>query len=88
MGTSGPRPPGWALFRELLAREFGDPGYFAFHQLSVDTYAAQHPGRRERRSIQSVGLHLMTLFLLLEGGADISEGPALHKRIMANRPVF
>jgi uncharacterized protein DUF5946 len=81
-------PACWALFGELLAREFGDPGYFAVPQLSVDTYAAQHPGWRERRSIQSLGLHLMTLSLFLEGGADISEGPALVKRIMANRPVF
>jgi len=42
----------------------------------------------ERRTLQSVGLHLMTLSLFVEGGADIREGPRLHKRIMANRPVF
>jgi hypothetical protein len=84
----GSSPACWALFGELLAREFSDPAYFAVHQLSVDTYAVQHPGGPERRSIQSVGLHLMTLCLFLEGGADISEGPALHKCIMANRPAF
>jgi Family of unknown function (DUF5946) len=78
----------WALFGELSAREFGDPAYFGVHQLSVDTYAVQHPGVPERRSIQSVGLHLMTLSLFLEGGAEASKGPALHQRIMANRPAF
>lgn len=71
-----------------MAREFGNPAYFGVHQLTVDTYAVQHPGSPDRRSIQSVGLHLMTLGLFLHGDADVSAGPALHKRIMANRPDF
>lgn len=78
----------WALFGEILAREFGDPAYFGAHQLTVDTYAVQHPGVPERRSIQSVGLHLMTLGLFLGGRADIRQGPELHKRIMAKHPAF
>lgn len=78
----------WALFGELLAREFSDAAYFSVHQLTVDTYAVQHPGVSERRSIQSVGLHLMTLSLFLQGVTDISEGPKLHKRVMVNRPAF
>ncbi len=78
----------WALFGELLAREFGDPAHFRVHQLTVDTYAAQHPGEPDRRTIQSVGLHLMTLCLFLERGADVGEGPALHKRIMAHLPYL
>lgn len=77
----------WALFGELLAREFNDPEYFGAHQLTVDTYAVQHPGVPERRSIQSVGLHLMTLCLVFEHGADPSHGPELHKRLV-NRPAF
>ncbi|MDQ3767650.1 MAG: DUF5946 family protein [Actinomycetota bacterium] len=77
----------WALFGELLAREFNDPQYFGVHQLTVDTYAVQHPGVAERRSIQSVGLHLMTLCLVFEHGADPSHGPELHKR-MVNRLTF
>lgn len=77
----------WALFGELLAREFNDPAYFGVHQLSVDTYAAQHPGAPERRSIQSVGLHLITLHLFLERGADPRDGPSLHRR-MTGRVTF
>ena len=72
----------WALFGELLAREFQDPDYFGVHQLTVDAYAVQHPGSPERRSIQSVGLHLMTLCLIVEDGADPADGPALHKRFV------
>lgn len=71
----------WALYGELLAREYQHPDYFRVHQLSVDTYAVQHPGRPERRTIQSVGLHLTTLCLFVEGGADPSRGPLLHKRL-------
>ena len=78
----------WALFGELLAREFGDPAYFRVHQLTVDTYAVQHPGEPERRSTQSVGLHLMTLCIFLERGADAATGPKLHQRIMAKPPEF
>jgi hypothetical protein len=77
----------WALYGELLAREFQHPAYFRVHQLTVDTYAVQHPGSPERRSIQSVGLHLMTLCLIVEDGVDPLDGPALHKRFV-RRPAF
>ena len=77
----------WALFGDLLAREYQDPAYFRVHQLTVDTYAAQHPGVPERRSIQSVGLHLMTLCMVVEDDVDPAQGPKLHKRFVS-RPVF
>lgn len=73
--------------RRLLAREFQNPAYFSVHQLTVDTYAVQHPGSPERRSTQSVALHLMTLCLIVEDGVDPLEGPALHKRFI-RRPAF
>lgn len=80
-------PACWARYGEVLAREFGDPEYFTLHQLTVDAYAVQHPGVEERRAIQSVGLHLMTLCMILEDGADPREGPKLHRR-MVRRPSF
>jgi Family of unknown function (DUF5946) len=51
----------------------------------VDAYACQHPGEPGRRSAQSVGIHLMTLCLVLEDGADPRNGPKLHRR-MVKRP--
>ena len=66
---------------------YGDPVYFGVHQLTVDTYAAQHPGRPEPRSIQSLALHLITLCLVVEPGAAPGDGPALHQRL-AKRPGF
>jgi hypothetical protein len=77
----------WRLYGDVLAREFEHPELFAFHQLTVDAYAVQHPGRPERRSIQSVAVHLMTLALWLDRGADPRAGSALHKRVVS-RPEY
>ena len=77
----------WELYGRALARAYGDPECRGVLQLAVDAYACQHPGRPERRSAQSVGIHLMTLALVLEDGADPAEGPKLHKRMVA-RPPF
>jgi hypothetical protein len=66
----GASPSCWALYSEMLAREYSDPRYMKVHRLTVDAYAAQHPGRPERRTIQSVWLHLAGLYLMLEKGAS------------------
>ena len=83
----GASPACWALFGEVLAREYRTPAYARLHQVTVDAYAVQHPGTPERRSIQSVAVHLITLCLVLEEGADPREGPKLHKRL-AGWPEF
>ena len=92
--TSGPThaymtssPSCWDAFGARLAADYADPARMAFHQVVVDAYAASHPGDGGRRQVQSVGLHLMTLCLVLEHGADPALGPALHRR-MVGRPAF
>jgi hypothetical protein len=77
----------WAAYGELLAAQFSSPGRMQFHQIVVDAYAVQHPGTDDRRAIQSVALHLMTLYLFLERGTDPIHGTRLHKH-MVQRPVF
>ena len=63
-------PGCWAVYGEILAREYGNPALFdRVHRLTVDTYAVQHPGRPSPQSIQSVALHLISLCLILEHGA-------------------
>jgi len=47
----------------------------AFHQLIVDAYAVQHPGGGDRRAVQSVGIHLMTLAMFIEDGVDQGSAP-------------
>jgi Family of unknown function (DUF5946) len=58
----------WALYGELLAREYEALKLPEGHRLTVDAYAVQHPGRPERRAIQSVSVHLIALHLVLERG--------------------
>ena len=59
----------WEVYGQVLAKEYGEYGYPELtHRLTVDTYAVQHPGRPGRRSIQSVNLHLASLYLILEKG--------------------
>ena len=75
-------PACWALYGEVLAREFGDPKRFEIHQVTVDTYAVQHSGGSDRRAVQSLALHLMTLCLFVERGVDPGGGPGLHQRLV------
>lgn len=56
-------PPGcWAVYGEVLEKEYGDCSRYALnHRLTVD--AAQHPGVPSPQSIQSVAVHLIRLYL-------------------------
>jgi Family of unknown function (DUF5946) len=93
--ADGPRHPYlgasagcWRRYGEVLAREFEDPTVFAAaHQLSVDAYAAQHPGQRERRAIQSVAVHLMGLCLWFEHGLDPALGPRFKRNMIRRAAV-
>jgi hypothetical protein len=64
-------PGCWAIYGEVLAREYSDSAYGRVHRLSVDAYAVQHPGRPSPQSIQSVAVHLIRLCLLLDKGVDL-----------------
>jgi hypothetical protein len=82
----GASPGCWALYGELLALEYGDARLMRWHRLTVDAYAAQHPGVAERRSAQSVHVHLVGLCLVLERDVDSSRAVrALQKVAEAGR---
>jgi len=53
------------------------PGGGVPGQLAGDTYAVQHPGLPERRAIQSVCLHLVSLCAALERNWPADKAPAL-----------
>jgi len=61
-------PGCWALFGEASARQYSDLRYSARGLQMIDAYAVQHPGVPERRSSQSVWIHLVSLCLRLEHG--------------------
>lgn len=77
----------WALYADVLGAIYNDAERLRLLQLVVDAYAVQHPGEPGPQATQSVCIHLMTLCLCLEHGADPAEGPRLH-RAMVERPVF
>ena len=61
----------WARYSEVLAREYADRGLIeGTHRLTVDSYAAQHPGRASAQCIQSVAGHLISLCAVIEYGAS------------------
>ena len=62
----GSSPSCWAAYGELLAREYANADLMKVHRLTVDAYAAQHPGVPGRRSTQSVWVHLAGLYLTVE----------------------
>lgn len=64
----GAAPGCWEIYGRVLAREYGELRNPPFHRLTVDAYAAQHPGTESRRSTQSVAGHLIALHLVFEQG--------------------
>jgi len=80
-------PGCWHGYGELLAVQYTDPERLRFNQLVVDAFAAQHPGDGSPPAVRSVGIHLMTLCLFLERGADPAHGHELH-RLILERPAF
>lgn len=78
----------WALYGELHAAEAMDPDRYATRRLTVDTYAVQHPGVPERRSNQSVWVHLVGLCLALEAAQPADRITALMAVFVGSRPEF
>jgi hypothetical protein len=81
-------PGCWAAYGEILAREYGDPAFAGLHRLTVDSYAVQHPGRPSPQSIQSVGLHLMSLALVLEHGVTMQEATDALQRASRGKAIL
>ncbi len=66
-------PGCWAAYGRVMAREYSEPALADVHRLSVDAYAAQHPGQPSPQSMRSVGVHLVRLCLTVERGFDVRE---------------
>ena len=68
-------PGCYEMFNEVLEREYSDFRYSKAHHFTVDTYAVQHPGElSNQKAINSVGIHLVSLFFLLEKGYEPEKG--------------
>jgi uncharacterized protein DUF5946 len=67
--VAGGRAGCQALWDEIGARAYGDPGYAASHDLAFDAYCMQHP-EHYCRSAKSYAAHLTRLCCGLEQGGD------------------
>jgi Family of unknown function (DUF5946) len=67
----GASPACWELYQRLASPSSVEPEATRVRRLLQDAYAAQHPGVPQRRSVQSVAVHLMDLCVLLERGSEV-----------------
>lgn len=83
----GASPSCWALYNELHAGQYAGFGAMTRIRL-IDAYCVQHPGKPERRAIQSVNVHLMALYLQLEQGWDGAQVNLALQSILSASPRF
>lgn len=72
----------WALYGAVMARGYQDAAYGQAGHMVNDTYCVQHPGVPARKSIQSVAVHLISLYRALERGATPAEGPDIIRHAL------
>lgn len=74
-------PGCWAMYCEVLEKEYSDLKYWSGHQFTVDAYACQHVGKKEdQRAVNSVNIHLAALYAIFKEGMSLSEAPNLRSR--------
>ena len=67
-------PGCYEMFNEVLNKEYSGYKYFKAHHYTVDSYAVQHPGDiSNQKAINSVGIHLVSLYFLFEKKYDITK---------------
>jgi hypothetical protein len=81
-------PACWAIYGEVLAREYSHPELMEVHRLSVDAYAVQHPGRESISTINSAAIHLMRLCLLCEEGLEMKYANTMIKILSDDKRSF
>jgi hypothetical protein len=81
-------PGCWAIFGEVLAREYSDYRYGRNHCLTVDAYAVQHPGLPSPKTIQSVVVHLAGLYLVLEAEMPLAKSTTFMQQLTMHKSMF
>lgn len=77
----GASPGCWAAYGKLSEKEASDFRYMRYHQMTVDAYWAQHPGKPSPQAIRSVAVHLVGLYLQLEREPSTEGLYAVRQRI-------
>jgi hypothetical protein len=80
-------PGCWSLFNEVAVRQY-EIASFDLRRLAVDAYAVQHPGTTDRRAIQSVAVHLISLYFVLERGFTPTEATDKMRQALTDKSRF
>ncbi|HUE77424.1 MAG TPA: DUF5946 family protein [Longimicrobiales bacterium] len=86
--TVGASPGCWAAYGDLVAREYSEWHNPPIHRLTVDAYAAQHPGRPSSKAILDVAAHLIALYLAVDRGVEAARVPREIGRAVADPSEF
>jgi hypothetical protein len=78
----GASPECWAGFAALFNAGTPPTEGARWWLLVGDAYAVQHPGVPERRSIQSVGIHLLVLHGVLLRGLPVDQAMEIRRRLL------
>lgn len=78
----------WAKYGELLAREYENYEYMQVHSLTVDAYALQHPGRESRQTIQSVNIHLASLYSYFVLGYPLGQLANIKSKFSEQKKLY
>jgi hypothetical protein len=79
----------WNLYGQILAKEYCEYNYpETIHRLTVDTYSVQHPGQPCRQAIQSVNIHLISLYLVLIKNFNGKMATKTIGDILSKKPKF
>ena len=78
----GASPACWEIYCTLL--QGGDPPLAPdpINNLLVDAYAAQHHGTPSAQAIQSVAVHLLALYGILEKGVAVDQALWIRRRAL------
>ncbi|HAJ75028.1 MAG TPA: hypothetical protein DCM64_01090 [Gammaproteobacteria bacterium] len=81
-------PGCWAAFGEVLAREYSDYRYARNHQMTVDAYALQHPGKPSSQTIQSAAVHLASLCKIIENDYSNNDATEFLQKFASHKAQF
>lgn len=78
----------WKLYGDILAKEYNPDFYNQdIHRITVDAFALQHPGKPERRAIQSVNAHLISLYCIYEKKLSGELATRILRRVVENKNI-
>lgn len=84
----GASPGCWAVYGEVLGKEYSDYRYWRAHRFTVDAYAVQHPGEPSPQTVQSVAVHLISLHLVLEKTRSPEEATKAMQQATTHKQRF